>query len=73
MTLTEIIPSLQLLSRQEKLKVIQFLADLLAKEDENLPTLENGKHYEVWSPYDAFLAEHILTQMLQDDSPKPEI
>jgi hypothetical protein len=36
MTLTEILPSLQKLSHQEKIKAIQFLAAELAKEEENL-------------------------------------
>ncbi|MBE9056777.1 MULTISPECIES: hypothetical protein [Sphaerospermopsis] len=34
MTLTEILPSLQKLSHQEKIKAIQFLATELAKEEQ---------------------------------------
>ena len=65
MTLTEILPSLQKLSHQEKIKAIQFLATELARDEQNPDLLENGKTYEVWSPYDAF-AEKTLTDMLQE-------
>ncbi|HCQ21832.1 MAG: hypothetical protein AN481_00800 [Aphanizomenon flos-aquae LD13] len=65
MTLTEILPSLQKLSHQEKIKAIQFLATELARDEQNPDLLENGKTYEVWSLYDAFAAEKTLTDMLQ--------
>jgi len=52
MTLTEILPSLQKLSYQEKIKAIQFLAIELAKDTQSSVSLENGRTYEVWSPYD---------------------
>ena len=55
MTLTEILPSLQKLSHQEKIKAIQFLATELARDEQNSDFLENGKTYEVWSPYDLSL------------------
>ncbi len=64
MTLTEILPSLQKLSHQEKIRAIQFLATELAKDEQNSVALENGKTYEIWSPYDAFSAEKVLTDML---------
>ena len=64
MTLTEILPLLQKLSAQEKIKAIQFLATELDKSDQDV-VLEDGKSYEVWSPYDAFSAEKILTDMLE--------
>ncbi len=64
MKLTEILPSLQKLSHQEKIKAIQFLATELAKDEQNSAVLENGKTYEIWSPYDAFSAEKVLTDML---------
>ncbi|NTW19454.1 MAG: hypothetical protein HGA42_07525 [Nostocales cyanobacterium W4_Combined_metabat2_030] len=66
MTLTEILPSLQKLSDQEKIKAIQFLAAELARDKQNPDLLENGKTYEVWSLYDAFAAEKTLTDMLQE-------
>jgi hypothetical protein len=65
MALTEILPSLQNLSHQEKIKAIQFLATELAKDEQNSVALENGKTYEIWSPHDAFSAEKILADMLK--------
>ena len=62
MTLTEILPSLQKLSHFEKVKAIQFLATELTKDEQ---TPEDGKTYEIWSPYNAFSAEKVLTDMLQ--------
>jgi hypothetical protein len=64
MTLTDILPSLQKLSHQEKIRAIQFLATELAKDERDSVVLENGKTYEIWSPYDAFSAEKVLADML---------
>ena len=66
MTFTELIPSLQQLSYPDKLKAIQFLASQLAENTPKLSLLEEGKTYEIWSPYDAFSAESILTQLLDE-------
>jgi len=70
MTLTEILPSLQKLSYQEKIKAIQFLATELAKDTQSSVSLEDGRTYEVWSPYDALSAEKVLTDMLQQSLQK---
>ncbi len=66
MTFTELIPSLQQLSSQDKLKAIQFLANQLAEEEQTLSLLEDGKTYHVLSPHDAFYAENVLTKMLDE-------
>jgi hypothetical protein len=68
MTLTELLPSLQQLSPQEKIKAIQFLATELDKSERNSTTIEDGTEHEVWSPYDAFSAEKVLTDMLLQHS-----
>lgn len=68
MSLTNILPSLKELSRQEKLQVIQFLKNELTQDELKIEGLENGKTYEVWSPYDAFTAAETLTKMLQEHS-----
>jgi hypothetical protein len=65
MTLTEILTSLKQLSHQEKIKAIQFLATELASDEVAPIGLEDGKTYEIWSPHDAFSAEKVLTDMLQ--------
>jgi len=57
--------SLQKLSHFEKVKAIQFLATELTKDEQTSAILEDGKTYEVWSPYNAFSAEKVLTDMLQ--------
>lgn len=66
MIVTDLLPMLQNLSRADKLRVIEFLASELAKE-ETISTLKHGQTYEVWSPYDAFEAENILGKMLEED------
>jgi hypothetical protein len=66
MTFTELIPSLQQLSYPDKLKAIQFLASQLAENTPSSSLLEEGKTYEIWSPYDAFSAERTLTQLLDE-------
>jgi hypothetical protein len=74
MALNEILPSLQELSSQEKIKAIQFLATELDKNNQNSPLLEDGVNYEVWSPYDSFSAEKVLTDMLEQHlQQKPHI
>lgn len=66
MSLAEILPKLQELSRADQLRVIAFLASELSKQ-ETLSLLEDGRTYEVWSPYDAFEAANVLGKMLEED------
>jgi hypothetical protein len=65
MTMTELLPSLQNLSRLEKLKVIQFLIGELEKEEADL-SLNSHQTYEIWSPYDSFSAANTLEKLLQE-------
>lgn len=65
MVLTELLPILKELSREDKQRVIDFLSSDLA-EDETLKLLKNGGYYEIWSPYDAFEAAHVLGKMLEE-------
>ena len=65
MSLNELIPALQTLSRADKLRLIQFLVIELAKE-ENIPLLDMDKNYPVWSPYDAFEAANTLLEALAE-------
>ena len=75
MTLTELPPTIQILSRADKLQLIQLLAADVAcneegaarnEEEEMLSQLE-GKTFEVWSPYDSYGAAAVLEQALQQD------
>ena len=52
MSLLEVMPSVQSLSRAEKLRLIQLLAQDLAQSEEPA-SLEPGQSYPVWSPHDA--------------------
>ncbi|MEG3846716.1 hypothetical protein QT971_05595 [Microcoleus sp. herbarium19] len=66
MSLAELLPKLQELSRADQLRVIEFLASQLSKQ-ETISLLEHGQTYEVWSPYDAFEAANVLGKMLEED------
>lgn len=65
MSLTEVLPEVQMLSRFDKLRLIQVLAQQLEKDEEGL--IEPGRSYPIWSPDKAFTAEVLLLQALEDD------
>jgi hypothetical protein len=65
-----LLPPLRALSRGEKIRLIQFLAEELAKE-EDVPRLEPGASYPVWSPHDAVDAAVALQQLLDSETVKP--
>jgi hypothetical protein len=62
MSLVELLPLLRPLPRADKLRVIQVLAEDLAREA-TIP-FEPGKAYPVWSPYDCHEAAAVLRTML---------
>ena len=66
MSLNELIPALQTLSRVDKLRLIQFLVIELAKE-ENIPLLDMDKNFPIWPRYDAFEAADTLLEALAED------
>jgi hypothetical protein len=66
MSLNELLPILQALSRTDKLLLLQFLAFELAKE-EGVTTLETNGSYPIWTPYDAFEAADILLKALENE------
>ncbi|MBE9126084.1 MULTISPECIES: hypothetical protein [unclassified Coleofasciculus] len=66
MSVTELLPTLQKLSRAEKLRVMQFLISELAKE-ENEAALEDGAIYRIESPLNSHEAAHKLAQLLEED------
>jgi hypothetical protein len=63
----QLLSELHKLNRTEKLRVVQILVNELAV-DESAPEvlIQAGAQYEVWSPYDAFEAAHILQDMLDE-------
>jgi hypothetical protein len=67
MSFAELLLTLQLLPRPDKLRAMQFLSAELARE-ERKAIIEVGESYPVWSPFDAHDAAAILLQVLQDKS-----
>lgn len=70
MSVTELLPNLQKLSRADKFLVMQFLVADLSKGEgiENLSEpFQAGAVYPVWSPYDSHRAAHQLMQLLDED------
>jgi hypothetical protein len=69
MSLTEVLPEVQTLSRLDKIRLIQFLAQELARDEEGL--IEPGRSYPVWSPGRAFTAAAALLQTLEEEKGQP--
>jgi hypothetical protein len=67
MSLTELLPVLQELTRADKLRVLQFLVLELAKEEGALLIPEAS--YPIWSPYEAFDAAAVLLEVLERGKP----
>lgn len=65
MALAEVLPNVQSLSRLDKIRLIQFLAQELERDDQSL--IEPGQSYPVWSPDQAFSAAEALLQALEED------
>jgi hypothetical protein len=64
-TLTEVLPEVQSLSRLDKIRLIQFLASELERDDATL--IEAGQSYPIWSPDRAFTAAAALLEALDAD------
>jgi hypothetical protein len=65
LSLLEVLPDVQSLSRVDKIRLIQYLAQELERDEEHL--IEAGRSYPVWSPDQAFNAASVLLQALEDD------
>jgi hypothetical protein len=70
MSLAELLPSVQTLSRIEKLRLIELVAADLARS-EDIPDLQAGQTYEIWSPHDAYQAAEVLREMLEKEKSQP--
>jgi hypothetical protein len=64
MTVTEILPTLRALNHKEKIRVIQFLANEVARE-ENILFAENQDH-EFISQTDSFEASLVLQKLIEE-------
>jgi len=65
MTLLEMFPEVQSLSRLEKIRLIQLLARELERDESDL--IEPARSYPVWSPDRAFSAAESLLQALDEE------
>ena len=64
MSVAELLSNLQTLSRADELKVMQFLVQELAAEEEAL-LLQPGATYAVCSPYNSHAAAQKLAELLE--------
>jgi hypothetical protein len=69
MSLAEVLPDVQSLSRLDKIRLIQILAQELERDAEDL--IEPGKSYPLPSPDRAFNAAAALLQASAKDTGKP--
>jgi hypothetical protein len=69
MSLMEVLPEAQSLSRSDKIRLIQVLVQDLERDDGTL--IEPGRAYPVWSPDKAFTAAAALLQALAEDKGQP--
>ncbi len=69
MSLAEVLPEVQSLSRLDKLRLIQLLAQELERESGG--TIEPGQSYPVASPDQAFTAAAALLKALEEDKRHP--
>ena len=65
MSITELIPVLQTLSRSDKLRLVQLLVRELV-EEEGLTPLTGGNDYALWTPYNAYEASATLLKALDE-------
>ncbi len=69
MSLVEVLPEIQALSRVDKIRLIQFLAQELERDEGSL--IEPNRSYPVWSPDRAFSAAAALLQALEKEKDSP--
>jgi hypothetical protein len=69
MSLAEVLPGVQTLSRLDKIRLIRLLAQELERDEAGL--IEPGRSYSVWSPDRAFAAAATLLQALEDEKSQP--
>ena len=69
MTYVEVLPELRALSRGEKIRLIQFLAQELDEDERDL--IEVGRSYPIASPDRAFAAASALLAALAEENGQP--
>jgi hypothetical protein len=69
MSLAQVLPDVQSLSRLDKIRLIQLIAQELEQDESGL--IEPRHSYPVWSPDGAFTAAATLLQVLEDEKEQP--
>lgn len=69
MSLTEVLPEVQALSRPDKIRLLHFLTKELERNESGL--IEPDRAYPVWSPDTAFPAAEALLRALEDEKKRP--
>ncbi len=69
MSLNEVLPGIQSLSRLDKIRLIQVLVQQLEGDEGGM--IEPGQSYPVWSPDRAFAAANTLLQALEEEKGRP--
>ena len=70
MSFVEMLPEVRALSRIDKLRLIQILAEDLAQAEEST-LFEAGVTYPLWSPDRAYDAAAVLLRELEPERPQP--
>jgi len=65
MSIAELLPEVRSLSRGEKIKLIQLLAQELGREEAEI--IESGRDYPMWSPDSAFAAGATMLEVLAEE------
>jgi hypothetical protein len=67
--LNDVLSDFHELSRLDRIRVIQALAEDLAHDESSL--IEAGRSYPIWSPDKAFSAADVMLQALEEDRACP--
>lgn len=68
MSLAEVLPDVQSLSRLDKIRLIQIVAQDLEQDESGL--IEAGRSYPVWSPDHAYSAAATMLEVLESEKGK---
>jgi len=70
MSLVELLPLVQALPREDRVRLVHLLVDELSQA-QKAQQLEPNAAYPVWSPYDAYEAADALRRVLEAERAKP--
>jgi hypothetical protein len=68
---SDLLPTLRSLPRSDKICAIQLLAGELAREEEEMPAIQAGASFPIWTPFDAFDAAAKLLEELKKAETAP--